>query len=120
MTAEEEASRLLGALEELLKGEQLALDSGDLATALDMAARVFPVLKALAHALEDYAPGRTQFAPRIAAVQRTRAGNLEKLAQLRDEGGRAIARNTQARRNLKSMEPAYGGGRLRSTFSATM
>lgn len=115
-----ELDRLLGAIDELLEAETLALRSGNVNGAIAMQQRVAPVIRRLVELIGSKGLGSAApaaLAERVHQVREHRRSNMHLLAGLRADRESLRVRLTLAGERLRRLKPAYGGPRQVS-FSA--
>jgi len=102
--------RLIGAIEDVLSREAIALQAADIAAVADAQTRIGPLIARLAELLRSGGGAVSRaalLADRIHRLQQRRRENLERLVALRAAREADRERIETARRRLKEMRPAY-------------
>jgi len=112
-----DAARLVGALEELILVESVALRAENAVAAAQAGSRASPLIAALAEA--DRAgeiPGELR--GRLRAIAERRQQNQICLAELKARRLPQLERLRATRRRLNGIAPAYGDKKRKTTFAA--
>lgn len=110
-TPEENALRLLAALEILVAEEEFAVRSGEFEQTLAVQERAEPVVIRLAELLSNSglpAPARRSLEPRLTALRARRAASLDVLNSRLVEMQTSLATLDAARHQLGELKSAYG------------
>jgi hypothetical protein len=113
------AVRLVGALDELIAAEAVALRAADVHSALAAQRRASPLIVALAEiARAEGIPA--SLSARLRAITERRQQNQICVAEMKARRQPQIERLRLTRRRLSGILPAYGKVKPRSRFAATV